>query len=85
MDTPGEASSLIDVRSIQPHHRHALILSRFDALPAGAALELLNDHDPLPLYRHFDSTRRDQFDWDLLEAGPERWHVRVTRRAELPG
>jgi uncharacterized protein (DUF2249 family) len=74
MDEPGEASSLIDVRSIQPHHRHAL--------PAGAALELLNDHDPMPLYRHFDSTRRDQFDWDLLEAGPERWHVRVTRRAE---
>lgn len=81
MDDPADDSSLIDVRSIQPHHRHALVMSRFDALAPGAAVELLNDHDPLPLYAHFDSTRRDLFAWDLLEAGPERWHVRITKRA----
>lgn len=80
MDEPGEGSSLIDVRSIPPHQRHALLMSRFDALTEGDAIELLNDHDPLPLQHHFQSTRRDQFDWDLLEAGPERWHVRIAKR-----
>jgi uncharacterized protein (DUF2249 family) len=80
MDPTADDSSLIDVRSIPPHQRHALILSRFDALEPGAAIELLNDHEPLPLLHHFDSTRHDQFDWDLVEAGPERWHVRVGKR-----
>ena len=82
MERGPDDSSLIDVRSIPPHHRHTLLLSRFDALAPGDALELLNDHDPTPLQHHFHSTRRDQFDWDLLEAGPERWHVRIGKRAD---
>lgn len=78
---PGDTSSLVDVRGIPPHHRHALVMSRFDALADGDAIELLNDHEPLALLHHFDSTRRDSFDWNVLEAGPERWHVRIAKRS----
>lgn len=39
----------IDIREMAPRNRHALISEAFDALKAGGALELLNDHDPAPL------------------------------------
>ena len=74
-------STLIDVRTIRPHERHALIMSRFDQLAPGGFMDLVNDHNPLPLYKQFDSTRRHTFVWDTLEAGPEVWRVRIGKLA----
>jgi uncharacterized protein (DUF2249 family) len=75
------AATLIDVPRIPPAQRHALIFSTFDALPLNDALELVNDHDPAPLRAQFASRRPGQFDWAYLQAGPERWHVRIARTA----
>ena len=69
----------IDVRYVPPPQRHPLIFSTFDALAAGAAFEIVNDHDPLPLYFEFERVRGGQFAWSYLECGPARWHVRITR------
>lgn len=71
----------IDVRTVPPPQRHPLIFGTFDALPAGAAFEIVNDHDPVPLYFQFERTRLGQFSWEYLEAGPDRWHVRIGRVA----
>ena len=71
----------IDVRSVPPAQRHPLIFGTFDALETGQALEIVNDHDPVPLHFQFEQTRAGQFDWHYLEAGPSRWHVRVARVA----
>lgn len=46
-------ASVIDVRRIPHHKRHALIFGTFDALPDGEALQLINDHDP----EHIDANR----------------------------
>lgn len=43
-------SSVIDVRRLEPRFRHAHIFSTFAALDVGSAIELVNDHDPRPLY-----------------------------------
>ena len=43
----------IDVRGIALRNCHALIFERFDALKVGEALELVNDHDPVPLRHQF--------------------------------
>ncbi|MFO1293046.1 MAG: DUF2249 domain-containing protein [Rubrivivax sp.] len=72
----------IDVRTVPPPQRHALIFGTFDALSNGQSFELLNDHDPIPLFFQFDQTRPGQYDWRYLESGPERWRVRIARRAE---
>ncbi len=48
---------VIDVRTIAPAQRHSQIFATFDALPAGGALELVNDHDPVPLYFQFEKMR----------------------------
>ncbi len=72
-----ETMTTIDVRTIFPRERHALIFQTFDALPPGAALELVNDHDPVPLHHQFAAVRPDQFSWQYLQQGPDLWRVRI--------
>jgi uncharacterized protein (DUF2249 family) len=71
----------LDVRSVPPAQRHPTIFGAFDALAPGEAFEIVNDHDPVPLYFQFDKTRPGQFGWQYLENGPSRWHVRIKRVA----
>lgn len=71
----------LDVRTIVPRERHPLIFETFDALGAGASFELINDHDPKPLYYQLQAERPGQLDWEYLEQGPEVWRVRVGRAA----
>jgi len=72
------ATTTVDVRSIAPRERHPLIFSTFRALSVGQTLELINDHDPLPLYDHFQAERPGGFGWDYLERGPV-WRVRISK------
>ncbi len=67
----------VDVREVPPPERHPMIFSAFEALRPGEAFELVNDHDPRPLYYQFKYERDGQFSWDYLEEGPELWRVRV--------
>lgn len=78
---PEAIHSTIDVRTIVPHERHGRIFSTFNALPQGAALELLNDHDPQPLYGLFRKDFHGLFTWDYLEKGPQLWRVRIGKAA----
>lgn len=71
----------VDVRTIIPRERHPLIFSTFDALTAGDAFELVNDHDPKPLYYQLQAERPGQLEWTYLQQGPEVWRVRVGRAA----
>jgi len=74
----------IDVRTIAPRERHPLIFSTFAGLSAGQALELVNDHDPRPLYDQFNARMPGQFAWDYLENGPGLWRVAITRTQAGP-
>jgi len=47
-------TATIDLRSIAPRERHALILARFAALQPGQALELVSDDEPQPLRVQFE-------------------------------
>jgi uncharacterized protein (DUF2249 family) len=69
----------LDVRSEPPARRHELIFDRFAALPAGSAFELVNDHDPKPLYYQLEAEQTGRFSWQYLEQGPEAWRVRIGR------
>lgn len=79
------AEPRIDVRAIAPRDRHPLIFSTFRALAAGEALELVNDHDPQPLYHQFQAEMPGRFGWDYLQAGPDVWQVRITKLAGTGG
>jgi len=71
--------TVLDVRSAAPAHRHELIFDTFAALPAGEGFELVNDHDPKPLYYQLEAEQTGRFSWQYLEQGPEAWRVRIGR------
>jgi uncharacterized protein (DUF2249 family) len=79
MNTFAEPVQTLDLRQIAPPERHPLIFSRFDSLPDGHALDLVNDHDPVPLHRQFERMRPGQFEWHYLQAGPALWQVRISQ------
>lgn len=72
----------LDVRALQPMHRHTAIFATFEALPENEAFVLVNDHDPKPLYYQFQAEHEGRFDWQYLEEGPEVWRVRISRTAK---
>ena len=79
--SPTREPALVDVRGIAPRERHPLIFSTFRNLAAGDVMELVNDHDPKPLYYQFQVEMPGKFSWDYLETGPQAWRVRITRLA----
>ncbi len=70
---------VIDLRTISPRDRHALVFSRLDLLQPGQSMQLLNDHNPQPLRLQLDDRTSGQFEWATLESGPAVWRVQVTR------
>jgi len=74
-----QAATTLDVREVPPRSRHPVIFETFEALGAGEAFELVNDHDPKPLYYRFEAEFTDRFTWDYLDRGPEVWRVRIGR------
>lgn len=72
----------LDVRSMPPKERHPRIFEVFDCLKSGETFQLVNDHDPKPLYYQFKHERPDQFRWQYLEEGPEVWRVDILKTAE---
>ena len=71
----------VDVRTIIPRERHPLIFKTFDGLAVGDSFELVNDHDPKPLYYQLTAERPGQLAWTYLQQGPEVWRVQVGRAA----
>lgn len=71
----------IDVRDMVPRERHPLIFKTFDALASGESFELINDHDPKPLYYQFQAEMPGVLGWDYLEEGPLTWRVKISKAA----
>lgn len=71
----------LDVRTEPPARRHELIFDAYDQLAAGSGFELVNDHDPKPLYYQFEAEHPGEFSWEYLEQGSEVWRVRIGRPA----
>lgn len=72
---------VVDVRDMVPRERHPKIFAAFDGLSKGAAMLLVNDHDPKPLYYQFQAERPGAFDWEYQAEGPEVWRVRIQKKA----
>jgi uncharacterized protein (DUF2249 family) len=71
----------LDVREITCREKHATIFRRWAELAVGAHFVLVNDHDPVPLYYQFAAQFPEAFTWEYLVAGPEEFHVKITRTA----
>lgn len=78
-------SNTLDIRTIPPMHRHPLIFEKFGALAPGESFELVNDHNPKPLYYQFQAEYTGEFTWEYLEEGPTVWRVRLGRSKDAVG
>jgi len=70
----------VDVRKYPPKDKHPVIFETLNGLKPGENMELINDHDPKPLYYQLMAEYKDQFQWEYLEEGPEIWRVAITRK-----
>ena len=82
MTTTQPPCATLDLRSVAPQDRHSLVFTTFKGLPPGAALQVINDHNPLPLRGQFDSGLFGAFRWTALESGPHQWCVEIVKPAD---
>ena len=82
MTTTQPSCATLDLRSVAPQDRHSLVFTTFKGLPPGAALQVINDHNPLPLRGQFDSGLFGAFRWTALESGPQQWRVEIVKPAD---
>lgn len=73
-------SVTIDIRIYEPKDKRPVIFKRFEKLSSGETMELINDHDPRPLYDHFNIELPNQFEWEYLEQGPELWRIGIAKK-----
>lgn len=69
----------LDVRPIVPREKHPAIFNTLDSLKGGETLQLINDHDPKPLFYQLSAERNGQFNWNYIEEGPVVWKVNITK------
>lgn len=70
----------LDIRPVPPREKHPTIFATFDALKNGEGFQLINDHDPIPLYYQFNVERPNQFSWEYVEKGPQIWRVNIIKK-----
>ena len=76
---------VINVKDIDPRHRHAVIRQLFEHLAPASSLQLVVDHEPRPLRAQLETKYGDRCRWSYLEEGPDAWRVRLQRRSAAGG
>lgn len=63
----------LDLRDVPPSERHPMIHSAFEALDSGEVLEIVNDHEPKPLFYEFqaevEAFDAENYDCEQQESG----------------
>lgn len=73
---------VIDVRNIEPRHRHVVIARLFAFLDGQSSLQVIADHDPKPLRAQLEAEHGQSCRWTYLAQGPDLWRVRLQRICE---
>jgi uncharacterized protein (DUF2249 family)/quercetin dioxygenase-like cupin family protein len=76
---PARDAVTLDARLIPKAVRHAAVFGALGTLPAGAALDVLEPHDPQRMLAELEQGQPGAFSVDFVESGPEVWRVRFTR------
>ncbi|MEJ7626884.1 MAG: iron-sulfur cluster repair di-iron protein [Ferruginibacter sp.] len=72
---------ILNVTILEPNLKHPTIISMFNALKAGESMQIINDHDPKPLYYQMKAERGNIFTWTYNEKGPQHWIVTIVKCA----
>ncbi|RLJ70408.1 uncharacterized protein (DUF2249 family) [Hydrogenivirga caldilitoris] len=69
----------IELREMEPARRHPLVMEKFKELKEGEAFEIVNDHDPLPLYFQMNMFFPGKVGWEYVEGNGDRWIIRIEK------
>lgn len=74
-----EFAKTVNATEYPPHLKHKVIFSTFEELASGEAMQLVNDHDPKPLFFQFQQMHPGEFTWEYLEQGPATFRIKIGR------
>lgn len=74
----------LDVRGMRKPDKHPRIFAAYAALPVGAALVLVNDHDPQHLHEEFETDHAGSYRWEYLNREMRDWRIQITKLASTP-
>jgi len=69
----------MDLRPLEPYKRHALVIEKFRELKEGDTFNIINDHDPLPLYFQMNMFFPGKVSWFYVHSEGDHWEVNVGR------
>lgn len=69
----GADDKTLDLRDIPPFERHNKIFETWNSLNEGESMEVINDHEPKPLYYQFEAEQKGHFEWTYKKQGPKDW------------
>lgn len=70
---------VLDARAIPKPVRHAAVFGALAAIAPGAALDVLEPHDPQRMLAELEQSQPGVFGVSYVERGPEVWRVRFIR------
>ncbi len=74
-----ESEIVLDTRQIPHAIRHATIFGALGSLQSGVSMDLVANHNPLPLLAQLGERMPEAFEISYLEEGPDLWKLRFTR------
>jgi uncharacterized protein (DUF2249 family) len=69
----------LDVRPLRKPDKHPAIFATYDALTAGSAFVLVNDHDPVHLHDEFEAVHPGAYAWHYLAREPRNFRIRIRK------
>ena len=79
-----EGMMVYDVRRLPSANKDSAILSMFDGLCAGEALQVVCDFDPSRLERKFKAFFAEGHEWTCLRSGPPDWQIEIGKPFAFP-
>ncbi|MFW6153577.1 MAG: DUF2249 domain-containing protein [Halobacteriota archaeon] len=76
------ATMTLDLRDLPPAERHPKIFDAFESLESGECLEIVNDHEPAPLYYQLvaEVERFDADGYRVEQRGPQEFVATLPRK-----
>lgn len=69
----------LDVREIEPAHRHARVIGQVSSLVPGEVVVVAAPHAPERLLAEIDVDVAGDFSFEYLQQGPDVWRVAISR------
>ncbi|MGN6536327.1 MAG: DUF2249 domain-containing protein [Mesorhizobium sp.] len=73
-----------DVRRLASANKDSAILSMFDGLHTGEAVQVVCDFDPSRLERKFRAFFAEGYEWTCLRSGPPDWQIEIGKISTFP-